>query len=278
MIAALAPGGSLIIAAVTAVSLLLVRAALLRRRELAADRHAAHATGNPDAMAIVLRAGTRPVSWAARLFATHPTASDRLAPDGRDGRWDGGFVFTAAAGIVAMLTYHGVYAVLADLLGFVDTDQRLSADVALAVAALLWTSVVLPAWTRRAATPQPRWAGSWAGAVFGLVAGFCLQAPVICSSDPRAPTPATARAVSRRVGAGSYNGCRTSPEGHGACTVRSIPTRCCASSLRFDRLIRRDADAGARLGPRRQPSTQCEPSPSAPTSHCTTPRPLWCRR
>lgn len=170
-------GGSLIIAMVTAVSLLVVRAALLRRRELAADRHAAHATGNPDAMAAVLRAGSRPASRAARVFATHPPAADRLAPTERDERWDGGFVFTAATGIVAMLTYHGVHAVLADLLGFVDTDPRLSADVALAVAALLWTSVVLPAWTRRAALPKPRWVGSRSGAVFGLVAGFCLQVP-----------------------------------------------------------------------------------------------------
>ncbi|WP_328457943.1 M48 family metalloprotease [Amycolatopsis sp. NBC_00438] len=170
-------GGSLIIAAVTAVSLLVVRAALLRRRELAADRHAADVLSDPAATAVALGTGARPVSWASRVFATHPPASDRLKPDGRDGRWEGGFVFTAAAGIVAMLTYHGVYAVLANLLGFVDSDPRLSADVALAVAALLWTSVVLPAWTRRAALPELGWAGSRAGAVLGLVAGFCLQAP-----------------------------------------------------------------------------------------------------
>lgn len=170
-------GGSLILAAVTAILLLVVRAALLRRRELAADRHAAHVTGNPAAMAAVLRTGNHPVSWAGRVFATHPPASHRLASDQREGQWDSGFVFTATAGIVAMLTYHGVHTVLADLLGFVDTDRRLSTDVALAVAALLWTSVVLPAWTRRAALPDPGWTGPRAGAILGLVTGFCLPAP-----------------------------------------------------------------------------------------------------
>lgn len=170
-------GGSLITAAVTAVSLLVVRAALLRRRELAADRHAADATGNPDAMAVVLDPTSRQAPWICKVFATHPPAADRLAPGGRNKHWDGGFVYTAAAGVVAMLTYHGIHAVLADLLGFIDTDPRLPADVALAVAAVLWTAVVLPAWTRRAARPKPGWAGSWAGAILGLVTGFCLQAP-----------------------------------------------------------------------------------------------------
>ncbi|QKV73753.1 M48 family metalloprotease [Amycolatopsis sp. Hca4] len=170
-------GGSLVVATVTAGALLAVRAALLRQRELAADRHAAEATGNPDAMAVVLGAGIARIRGVRRVFATHPPASDRLAPGGREGRWDGGFVYTAAAGVVAMLTYHGVHAVLGNLLGFVDTDPRLPADVAMAVAALLWTAVVLPAWTRRAALPEPGWAGSWAGAVAGLVAGFCLQVP-----------------------------------------------------------------------------------------------------
>ncbi|MFC5094408.1 M48 family metallopeptidase [Amycolatopsis plumensis] len=170
-------GGSLVVAAVTAVSLLVVRAALLRRRELAADRHAADATGDPDAMAVVLDSASSRISWIHRVFATHPSASDRLAPDGRDGNWDGGFVYTAVAGIVAMLTYHGVHAVLGNLLGSLDAGSRLAADVAMAVAAVLWTSVVLPAWTRRAALTKPGWPSSWAGAVFGLVAGFCLQAP-----------------------------------------------------------------------------------------------------
>ncbi|MEU0793452.1 M48 family metalloprotease [Amycolatopsis sp. NPDC005961] len=170
-------GGSLIVAAVTAVALIVVRAALLRHRELAADRYAVDATGDPDVMATVLRAGSSPVSWPGRVFRTHPAVSDRLAPAGRGAHWDGGFVFTTAAGVVAMLTYHGVQAVLRNLLGFVDEDPRLSADVALTVAALLWTTVVLPAWTRRAAREKPAWAGPRAGAVLGLVAGFCLPTP-----------------------------------------------------------------------------------------------------
>ncbi|WP_410592731.1 M48 family metalloprotease [Amycolatopsis sp. lyj-23] len=170
-------GGSLVVAAVTAVSLLVVRAALLRRRELAADRHAADATGDPDTMAVVLHPPSDRTSWIHRVFATHPSASDRLVPDSRDGHWDGGFVYTAVAGVVAMLTYHGVHAVLGNLLGFLDTRSRLPADVAMAVAAVLWTSVVLSAWTRRAALPKPGWPASWAGAVLGLVAGFCLQTP-----------------------------------------------------------------------------------------------------
>ncbi|MFD4636864.1 M48 family metalloprotease [Lentzea sp. NPDC058436] len=179
-------GISLLFAVVAAVMTLALRAALLRRRELTADRYVIDASGGERALTAMLQPGgevpaERAPSVAGRvrrIFATHPSAAARLrAGEKPIQEWDGGFVFSAAAGLVAMLTYHWAADLLDNLLGWTESYPRLSANVAIAVAALLWSTVVIPSWTRRASSGNRSWTGSWAGATAGLVAGYCLWAP-----------------------------------------------------------------------------------------------------
>ncbi|MEU5696916.1 M48 family metalloprotease [Actinosynnema sp. NPDC020468] len=180
-------GLSLVVAVISAVSVLVLRAALLRRREFAADRHAVEATGDPTALQAMLtsrrpvvRTGVRARATTAlrKAFATHPTTTERL--DAGPGDWSpghGGFLFAAVTGVVAMRLYHGLDAVLGDLLGHVEDFSKLPETVSLAVAALLWAAVMIPPWTRRAALSAPRWAAPRTGAVLGLVVGYCVKPP-----------------------------------------------------------------------------------------------------
>jgi Zn-dependent protease with chaperone function len=92
-------GGSLVVAVVAATAMFLLRAGLLRRRELAADRHVLEVTADPTALAGLLRPSAK---RRAGVFATHPTAADRLALDVDARDPEGGFVFSVAVGVVAM--------------------------------------------------------------------------------------------------------------------------------------------------------------------------------
>lgn len=178
-------GQAVLVAFVAALSMFVLRAALLRRRELAADHHVLEVTADPGTLAAVVRTAerlrpagllSRVAAGVRRVFATHPVAADRLGAGVDTRGWEGGFVFTTAVGVVAMATYHSLHAVL-DNLRAAPADTVPTASVALAAAALLWASVVVPAWTRRAALTSYRWTGPWAGAVVGLVVGYCLQPP-----------------------------------------------------------------------------------------------------
>jgi hypothetical protein len=95
----------------------------------------------------------RVMEYARWLTTSHPSPTARVDADpGASDRWEGGFAFTAAAGLVAMVTFQSVYFVLVDLLGFTGADPGLPSDLALAVASLLWATVIVPSWTQRVNT------------------------------------------------------------------------------------------------------------------------------
>ncbi|GAA3339792.1 hypothetical protein GCM10020358_24840 [Amorphoplanes nipponensis] len=191
----------LALAVVLSAVVLGLRAALLRRREIAADRYALDVLGSADALRALLgrpasgaagrgrvaRAGVaglarRVVASTRRGIAVHPPAAvradaDPVAPQ----RWEGGFAVTAVAGVLAMSTMQSAYTVLSAT-DWAWRSGRLSLDVAAALGGLLWACVVVPAWRRRAriaaaAGSTPSWSGPIAGAVLGTVAGFLTQAP-----------------------------------------------------------------------------------------------------
>ena len=201
---------SLGMAVALSVGVLLLRAALLRSRELAADRFVIDVLGDAGALRTAFgqdvavtparvestRRGGRVfdvglISWLARvtryarwLFSLHPTPSARVgAGPGASNRWEGGFAFTVTAGLVAMIIFQGVYFELLDLRGGpTENIPRLSMDIAFAVASLLWAAVVVPAWTRRGevssrAGSLVTWWGPWAGAIVSLVLGYYLRIP-----------------------------------------------------------------------------------------------------
>ena len=191
------------IAAVLSAAVLVLRAALLRRRELAADRFAVDVLGDAAPLRAVL--GARPtapdapgaaaapaqltvrarrlVRAALRWGASHPPPEVRAGAEPADlERWEGGFAVSAAAGVIAMLTYQGVETLLVDLGGLRWRDPSLPSDLAFATTGLLWACVAVPAWARRVraaarAGRRPTWAGPLAGAVLGLTGGYLLQVP-----------------------------------------------------------------------------------------------------
>jgi hypothetical protein len=182
-------GSSLWLAVALSVALLLLRAAVLRRRELTADWHATAILGDSAALAAALRQQAAAVRHGGRLRAAarsmtalHPEPATRISAEAAAlDLAEGGWGVTAAAGLLAMFTYQALAVILFDMLGpgaIVGASARLT----LAVSCLLWASVVVPAWARRAAAAS--WAGlpaAWAaplsGAIVGLVAGYCLQIP-----------------------------------------------------------------------------------------------------
>jgi Zn-dependent protease with chaperone function len=190
-------GTSTGIAAVLSAAVLVLRAALLRRRELAADRFAVDVLGDAAPLRAVL--GARPTAPAApapltvrarhlvraalRWGASHPPPEVRARAEPADlERWEGGFAVSAAAGVIAMLTYQGVETLLVDLGDLHWRNPSLPSDLAFATTGLLWACVVVPAWARRVraaarAGQRPTWAGPLAGAVLGLTGGYLLQAP-----------------------------------------------------------------------------------------------------
>jgi Zn-dependent protease with chaperone function len=196
-------GSAIALAAVLSAALLALRASLLRRREHAADQHAAVALGGAAALAAALRqpSGTwsavgqsgqsgqsgqrglrRVVSAMRSLLSLHPAATARLTAVTTElDREEGGFGVTAAAGVLAMFGYQVLALVVADL-GHGAEQEGLPGRLVLAAPCLLWAWVVVPAWIRRAAAAarigaSPTWAGPLWGAVLGLVAGYCTQIP-----------------------------------------------------------------------------------------------------
>ncbi|MBM7773890.1 Zn-dependent protease with chaperone function [Actinokineospora baliensis] len=168
-------GEHLVVALVTAIAVLALRAALLRRRELAADQYAGEVLGDPVSAREVLVGAPR--KWSP--FAVHPSAAERSAPDGR--RWEGGFVVSAVAGVVAMLCYQVCYILISAFAG-ATSDVLVSLDLPMILACLLWSVVLLPAWTRRARSGTTQWFGPLAGAVVGLVGGYQIQVPGAAAS------------------------------------------------------------------------------------------------
>jgi hypothetical protein len=167
-------GSSLVVAVVVAMAMFVLRAGLLRRRELAADRHVHEVTANPNALTALLRpSGT----LRAGVFATHPTAADRLVLDVDARDREGGFVFSAAVGVVAMAVHHVDFTVLSDLRWTLNSDVTAEASV---LTALL--CIGSGARVDQAGNVHPsRWTGPLAGAVVGLVIGYCLQPPGVVS-------------------------------------------------------------------------------------------------
>ncbi|MFJ5993171.1 M48 family metalloprotease [Lentzea sp. NPDC092896] len=168
-------GAAVLLAVLSTMSVLVLRAVLLRRRETIADRYVVEVTGSPDALTAFLK--PRPGDAPRRLLATHPSPARRL----RDAAHEvssgyGGFVFAAVVGIISMRLYHALDSVLSGLLGL-SVDSRLPDELAAAVTSGLWAALLLPAWTRRAALPTPRWFTAWTGAVIGLTVGYCVKPP-----------------------------------------------------------------------------------------------------
>ncbi|MFC4033937.1 M48 family metalloprotease [Streptomyces polygonati] len=189
--------GALGTAAALSSAVLVLRAALLRRRELAADRFAVEVMGDAGPLRTALGGRTAipgaagPFATAlaqlrrgiSRLTASHPPPEVRAAATPADpDRWEGGFALSAAAGLVAMFTYQGVYTLLVDLSAFRGSDPSTVSDLAFASTGLIWACVVVPAWARRvrASAPTgsaPSWRGPLAGALLGIVGGYVLQVP-----------------------------------------------------------------------------------------------------
>jgi hypothetical protein len=196
---------SLWLAAVMTPAILLSRAALLRRRELAADHCVAQAMGGIEGLCVALggrRAGVQVsgrdgprgtataglLARAARgagaqlrvLAATHPSVGERVRvaavpPD----LWEGGFAVALAAGLLAMAAFQVLDLLVSDLSGLA---WAAAPDAALAAASLLWASAIIPAWVRRAAAAAragagPSWRGPLSGTIFGIAAGYCVQVP-----------------------------------------------------------------------------------------------------
>lgn len=189
-------GTSLGLAAVLSAAMLVLRAALLRRRELAADRFAVDVLGDAAPLRAVIGVHTTTLTasaplttraWqlvraVARWGASHPPPEVRARAEFADlERWEGGFAVSAAASVIAMLTYQSIETLLAAF-GLRWRNPSLPSDLAFATAGLLWACVVVPAWARRVraaarAGQPPTWAGPLAGAVLGLTGGYMLQVP-----------------------------------------------------------------------------------------------------
>lgn len=201
-------GESLGLALLLSAVALALRAALLRRRESDADRHAVEVLDDREAFLSVLSEGLEAAdpptptgpgarlrsAWSRRgidpfrrrVFASHPSAVARAAVvhgvTGRTSaaRWEGSFAVSAAAGLVAMYTYQVVEVMLNNLGYF--TGAVWASDAAFAAVSLLWAAVVVPTWIRRAEAAArtgtaPSWRGPLTGAVAGLLAGYFLQIP-----------------------------------------------------------------------------------------------------
>ncbi|GAB1639828.1 hypothetical protein [Krasilnikovia sp. MM14-A1259] len=179
---------SFVVAVALSVMMLGLRAALLRRRELAADHYAREVLGDPDALREVLGADAlaRPgqagqAEWLRRVGRVHPPPAVRAEPDPTaSDRWEGGFAVSAVTALLAMMTVQTAYTVLA--VPGLAWHARLPLNLATAAGSLLWAGVIVPAWRRRAhqstaAHGAPTWSGPVAGAVLGTVVGFLIQVP-----------------------------------------------------------------------------------------------------
>lgn len=193
---------SLIVVALMSVALLVLRAWVLRRREMTADAFAVTVLGSPEPLKQALRHDR---SRRPALFATHPAHAERADPGRSDtAHWDGGAAFSLAAGAVSIYLFQQLNAVMSNVWGSV------APWIPLAAATILWTAMVVPAWTRRATsrtggrplqrprpeghplqghplqghppegrprTRQPFWVAPVVGAALGLPAGYALGLP-----------------------------------------------------------------------------------------------------
>ncbi|MEV6520559.1 M48 family metalloprotease [Longispora sp. NPDC051575] len=191
-------GRSLVLAAVLSVVVLVLRVALLRRRELLADAYAVRVLGgrselraafglDPDGVPAPVR-GSGGTGFLARagavgvrargLAATHPPPAVRAdPPPGAVEGSEGGFAVAALAGLVAMFAFQHTIVVLSDVLNRVPHDARVPSDVGLGLAALLWAGVLVPAWVRRARGGSRSWWGPVLGSVAGVAGGYAAQIP-----------------------------------------------------------------------------------------------------
>lgn len=167
--------GSVITAVVAAVAALVLRAALLRRRELVADEYAAEALGDREAVRTAVSPAGQPVSRLRQVFAVHPTPEERREV-GNARLWESGFLFSAAAGLAAMLTHQFALQLSQDTFGSLFDEQRWPLTISAALGALVWAVIVVPAWTRRAAG-KAGWVSPWVGSMCGLVLGFLAHPP-----------------------------------------------------------------------------------------------------
>ncbi|WP_436536340.1 M48 family metalloprotease [Actinoplanes sp. HUAS TT8] len=154
---------SLPIAAALASATLLLRTAVLRRREHTADRFAAgYGPDARTALSEIATAAGEPPGWTPRrLFATHPPKAERFAALDRVGRWEGGFAVAFTVGLLAMFTFQTVRQVSVDL-------------VANAVAATVWAGITVPLWSWRPAPGRRQWWARVLGSAAGLLAGYVL--------------------------------------------------------------------------------------------------------
>ncbi|NBE84925.1 M48 family metalloprotease [Micromonospora rubida] len=170
---------SLSIAAGAATAMLILRAAVLRRREHAADRFAVDRGDLRDALVAAAdddgEIAGRPARWRpGRLFATHPDPSGRVAALERDDRWEGGFAVAAVVGLAVMSALQSARRVL---LHTPDATLPLGVDkedLAVAVAALVWAAATVSIWIRHPASTRRRWWARVLGAAVGLAAGCAL--------------------------------------------------------------------------------------------------------
>ncbi|MEV6800111.1 M48 family metalloprotease [Micromonospora rifamycinica] len=162
------------VTALFAAAVLLLRAAVLRRREHTADRFAVDHADLRDALVAAVGDDDGRRAWRGvpgRLLARHPTGPQRVRALDRDLHWEDGFAVAVVVGLVAMSAFQS-------LLGPVQrwgspVPSVDAGDLALAVAALLWALVVVPLWSRRPASAARRW-GRMLGSGLGLAAGYVL--------------------------------------------------------------------------------------------------------
>ncbi|GGO01946.1 M48 family metalloprotease [Micromonospora parathelypteridis] len=186
----------LLIAALLGITLLagavvVLSAALLRLRELEADRYAAGAGAEPGLVALFSRATpprrTRSWAWARRVLARHPAPADRALSLRHAPRpWEGGLVQAIAVGFVASTAMSTVSA----LALYFDIDLYSSGAVAIptvtgvAVLALLFPALVRRA---RARLPRPQWWRPVVGTGGGVVLGTLVMTVVFVSRQPYYP-------------------------------------------------------------------------------------------
>ncbi len=168
-------GAGLLVAVVLGGLLLALRAHVLRRRELVADRAAVVHPARPDAFAHLLRTADRPAGRLRSLLAVHPDTPARIRAlsTGTAGT-DGGFLPSAVTALVSLIAVQPVYQVFLHWVGWAGPSSR----PLFAVAGGLVAVLLIPVWARRyAADPKAPWWPPVLGVALGGAAGFLLPGP-----------------------------------------------------------------------------------------------------
>jgi Zn-dependent protease with chaperone function len=175
---------------------LVLRVAVLRRREQLADHHAVSIRHGADTLqtatasarardAEASRPGLRArlITGLRDRLSSHPPAGTRAQLAARvDDDWQSGPMLALAAGLLAMFTYQALNTILLDVAGYTWPDPRLPSDISLLTAILLWALIVVPAWARSSApvlalaSGRTRWS-TLAGSAAGLTAGDFIRSP-----------------------------------------------------------------------------------------------------